>query len=76
MKVPKYIVDMLYQCLNYNRKAADLMTNVEGWMAAHGLDAEAFRDGGGYSLEEIEYGNDVIVELVDRINTALKEGQN
>ncbi len=75
MKVPKYIVEMLELCLKYNRKAGDLMQNIEGWMTAHGLDVEAFRDGGGHSLEEIEYGNDVIDELVDWMNTALAEAK-
>lgn len=67
MKIPKYIRQRMEKCLLYNIRAADAMKEIEDWLESHGIDPERLRDGCGISLEEIEYGNDVIDDLCERI---------
>lgn len=67
MKIPKYVKASMKRCVKHNNIAAEEMKNVETWLDFHGVDVEKLRDGCGISLEELEYGNDVVDELCERI---------
>lgn len=59
MIVPKYIQDKMHRAASHFQAGAAIMDEVNAYFAKHGLDPEKMRVGDGYSLEEIEYGNDV-----------------
>lgn len=59
MKVPKYIRDKMHKVAEFHHKAAELSTEVDNWFVDHGFDIDELRCGDGYSLEELDYGNDV-----------------
>lgn len=71
MKIPKYIRDSMRKCVEYNRKSAYEMCKVEYWLEQHEIDQDTLRDGNGCSLEELEYGNDIVDELCERIEGIL-----
>lgn len=62
MTVPKYVEDKMRRAHHHFRKGNALMADVNEWFDAHGFDAYELRDGGGNSLEEIEYGTDNAVD--------------
>lgn len=43
------------------------MKEVEEYLLCHGFCIEAIRDGSDYSLEELDYGNDVTDVLCERL---------
>ena len=45
----------------------EAMRIIEDWLKDKGIDPEEMRDGGGVSLEELEYGNDIVALLCERI---------
>ena len=59
MRVPKYIREKMHRIAALHQVAAADMRIVEAWLEKQGYDTEALRSGDGYSLEELEYGNDV-----------------
>ena len=67
MKVPKYIRDKMHKVAELHRKAADMAAEVDNWFVDHGFDIDELRCGDGYSLEELDYGNDVTDILCERI---------
>ena len=67
MKVPNYIRKKMHRCVSLQNQAAAEMRAVEDWLEKNGFDIDALRDGGGCSLEELEYGNDITDEFCDRI---------
>lgn len=68
MTVPKYMIDKLrYACYHY-RLGAQRMIEFEEWLDRKGIDPEELRVADGNGLEEIEYGNDVVAEVVERIS--------
>lgn len=69
MKVPKHIRESMRKCADYNNRAAYEMRKVEYWLEQHGIDPDLLRDGNGWSLEELEYGNNIVDELCERIET-------
>lgn len=69
MKVPKHIQDKMHKVAELHRKAADISADVDDWLVDHGFDIEGLRCGDGYSLEELDYGNDVTDILCERIES-------
>lgn len=59
MKIPKYIQDRMHKAAKYARKMSEEMRVVDDWFEYHGYDSDDLRSGDGYSLEELEYGNDI-----------------
>lgn len=59
MKVPKYIRQKMHIAARHAALMAKEMRDVDAWFEAQGFDVDLLRRGNGYSLEEIEYGNDV-----------------
>lgn len=57
--IPKYIRNKMHRIAKLHAEAAKDMRTVEAWLEANGYDVDTLRDGGGYSLEELDYGNDV-----------------
>ena len=60
VKVPKYIKDNLKSVVYHQRIANKKMIEVEEWLESKGFDVEELRSGDGESLEEFEYGTDVL----------------
>lgn len=67
MKVPEYIRYKMHRVAKLHAEAGRLMNHVEAWFAAQGFDSELLRCGDGFSLEELDYGNDVTDEFCERI---------
>lgn len=67
MKIPKYIKNKMHRIAELQAQASDLMKEVEEYLLCHGFCIEAIRDGSGYSLEELDYGNDVTDVLCERL---------
>lgn len=69
MKVPNYIKNKMHKVAQIHARAIEEMNQVEDWLENHGFDTSdlSLRDGGGCSLEELEYGNDITDELCERI---------
>ena len=67
MKVPKYIKEKMHRIAKLTYEASQEMKIVESWLETHGIEISTqisgLRGGCGYSLEELEYGNDVTNEL-------------
>lgn len=59
MKVPKYIQARMHKAAAYAQKMNDEMRIVDAWFERNGYDSDVLRSGDGYSLEELEYGNDI-----------------
>lgn len=73
MRVPIYIREKMYRVVSLQRKSNALMYEIEEWLRSKGIDPDNLRDGRGDSLEELEYGNDVVFELVMRLDRILQE---
>lgn len=67
MRVPKHIRQKMRRVASLTYDAAVTMKEIEAWLISKGIDPESVRDGDGYSLEELEYGNDVTDELCERL---------
>lgn len=72
MMVPLYIKKKMHSVVKYSRASAAAMKVVESWLELHGIDPESIRDGNGCSLEELEYGNDIVDSLCERIEGEIK----
>lgn len=68
-KVPEYIKSKMYRIVILQRQAKTLMNEIESWLVKNGIDTsiDGLRDGCGTSLEELEYGNDCVEGLCERI---------
>ena len=67
MKVPEYIRDRMHKIADYHKKAAKLSETVDNWFIKHGFDIEELRGGDGFTLEELDYGNDITDIFCHRI---------
>lgn len=76
MKVPKYIRDKMSRGARLHAKASEEIRKVEVWCETHGFDVDILRDGSGYSLEELDYGNDVSEVLCERMEAGFGERKN
>lgn len=72
MIVPLYIKKKMHSVVKYSRASATAMQVVESWLELHGIAPESIRDGNGCSLEELEYGNDIVDSLCERIEGEIK----
>ena len=70
MKIPKYIENKMRRALELYQKANFIMCEIEDYLAENckveNIDniLSPWRSGNGISLEELEYGNDIIDEFV------------
>lgn len=69
MKIPKYIQAKMHRIAYLHSKANKEMAIVEGWLEDSGFDVSmnGLRCGDGFSLEELDYGNDVTDILCSRM---------
>lgn len=67
MKVPKHIKEKMHRVADLHRKAFFLSREIDNWFIKHGFSMEDLRCGDGFSLEELDYGNDVTDVLCERI---------
>lgn len=67
MKVPKYIRNKMHRAARLHAEAAALTSQVDQWFEGIGYKASDLRCGDGYSLEEIDYGNDVTDIFCERV---------
>lgn len=67
MKIPKYIKNKMHAVVRYSRASDEAMQEVEDWLKRNGFSIEPLRDGDGRSLEELEYGNDIVDIICERI---------
>ena len=75
MKVPKYIRNAMHKVARHSQLADIHMREVECWLEMRGVDlsTDGLRDGGGCSLEELEYGLDIADDLCERIESMSRE---
>lgn len=69
MKVPEYIRRKMHRAAQLHAEASKLTRQIDEWFESRGYAAEDLRCGDGYSLEELDYGNDVTDILCDRIES-------
>lgn len=69
MKVPEYIRSKMHRSAKLHAEASKLTRQVDEWFESRGYAAEDLRCGDGFSLEELDYGNDVTDILCDRIES-------
>ena len=69
MKVPEYIRQKMHRAAKLHAEASRLMRQVDEWFESRGYTQENLRCGDGFSLEELDYGNDVTDICVERIES-------
>ena len=67
MKIPKHIRQKMHKIAEFSHKSGELSSEVDAWFEAHGYDIAELRCGDGCSLEELNYGNDVVYAFCERI---------
>ena len=67
IKIPKCIKAKMHKIAILQTQTSMLMKEVEEYLKKNGYNIEAIRDGSGDSLEELDYGNDVIDALCQRL---------
>lgn len=67
MKIPAYIIQDMRCIVNHAKAIEEISRRVDLWFESHGFTAEELRCGDGCSLEEIEYGNDIVDEFVAKM---------
>lgn len=69
MKVPEYIKIKMRKVVELQNKSSKLMDEIEEWMELKGIDTgfDGLRDGSGIGLEELDYGNDCVEDLCERL---------
>lgn len=71
MKIPKHIKNKMKSAARHYQIGSSLMQEINDWFEKNGYPPEQIRTGDGYSLEEIEYGND----MVDIFCVRFEEGE-
>lgn len=66
MKVPEYIRNKMHRAAALHAEATRLMSHVDRWFEDRGFSAEVLRCGDGFSLEELDYGNDITDVFCER----------
>lgn len=69
VKVPKYIREKMHRVARLAELQDHEMKGIEEWLESKGFDVDALRDGGGRSLEELEYGNDITDSFCERLES-------
>lgn len=74
MKVPKHIEEKMRKVVQLHQTAKEKMNDIERWLEEKGLDTSEYglRDGSGVSLDELDYGIDIVDELCVRIALELE----
>ena len=73
MRVPKYIRDKMHRVVELEIKASELMLEIDEWLLRNGIPEEWLTNGGelrcgdGASLEELEYGIDVVDLIAEKL---------
>lgn len=67
MKAPKYIRNKMHRLAKLCAESNKLSEQINEWFGSAGYDLMIIRCGDGYSLEEIEYGNDITDIFCERI---------
>lgn len=69
MKVSQAIKKKMRRIAALSTEVKYLSKEVDDYFINKGFDIEKIRDGNGYSLEELEYGNDVTEEFCENIES-------
>lgn len=67
--MPGYIRHKMHRGAQLHAEASKLIRQVDEWFESRGYVAEDLRRGDGFSLEELDYGNDVTDVLCERIES-------
>lgn len=72
IKVPLYIQKQMHKVAKLHNEARELTENIEKWLESKGVDyvsvgQGSLRSGDGQGLDELDYGNDVTDEIVERL---------
>lgn len=67
--MPEYIRRKMHRAAKLHAEASKLTRQVDEWFESQGYTAEVLRCGDGFSLEELDYGNDVTDILCERIES-------
>ena len=69
LKVPEYIRRKMHRAANLHAEASVLMRQIDEWFERRGYSMEDLRCGDGFSLEELDYGNDVTDAFCARVES-------
>jgi len=67
--VPKHIKEKMHRIAKNAKENQVLSREVDEWLEGKGYQCEILRSGNGYSLEELEYGNDITDEFCRAIES-------
>lgn len=67
MKIPSYIIQDMRRIVKHAQAVSEISARVDEWFESHGFTAEELRCGDGCSLEELEYGNDIVDAFVEKM---------
>lgn len=67
MKIPIFIKKKMHRLVEIEQQAIAISHEIDQFFIENGYDIEKLRDGCGFSLEELERGNDVIDKLCQAI---------
>ena len=80
MKVPEYIRQKMHRAAKLHAEASRIIRQVDEYFESIGYTPENLRCGDGFSLEELDYGNDVTDVFCDRVESGgflgTPEGEN
>lgn len=63
MKIPEHIKNKMHTIARIGKESTKLMSEVEDFLESKGYDSNYLYECGGYSLRELEFGNDITDEL-------------
>ena len=69
MKVPEYIRHKIHRAAKLHAEPSRIIRQVDEYFEGRGYTPENLRCGDGFSLEELDYGNDVTDIFVERIES-------
>ena len=69
MKVPEYNWQKMHRAAKLHAEASRIIRQVDEYFEGRGYTPENLRCGDGFSLEELDYGNDVTDIFVERIES-------
>lgn len=71
IQVPLHIQKQMHKVAKLQNEARELTENIEKWLESKGVDVSvgqgSLRSGDGRGLDELDYGNDVTDEIVERL---------
>ena len=68
-RVPEHIKRKMHRVAALHQQSSKVMNEIECWLEKNGIDTstDGLRDGCGTGLDELEYGNDCVDDICERI---------